>query len=114
MQKEVINLDFKNAKKSFFIIEKIKKYRKCPALYDLVRAITQPVSSLDLCFSKLVHKNVPGRKELGLEFSNIFGLFLLNEKKFQRKFGFRLIMLFTNNFPFSIKQLISCRHFAGN
>ena len=31
MQKYVVNL-IKNAKKSFFIVEKIQKYRKCPAL----------------------------------------------------------------------------------
>ena len=31
MQKYVINL-IKSAKKSFFISEKMKKYRKCPAL----------------------------------------------------------------------------------
>ena len=31
VQKQVINF-IKNAKKSFFVIEKMKKYRKCPAL----------------------------------------------------------------------------------
>ena len=31
VQKQVINL-IKSAKKSFFISEKMKKYRKCPAL----------------------------------------------------------------------------------
>ena len=31
-----INL-IRNAKKSFFIIEKIQKYRKCPALLEIIR-----------------------------------------------------------------------------
>ena len=52
MQKLVINL-IKNEKKSFFIIEKIKKYRKCPALGGLnqpgIGYLQRPGTEID-CF----------------------------------------------------------------